>query len=174
MIQKSSDGAWQSKNSVKKGAVGESIVRGILESKGWTVYQPMTDGAHCFDMLSIRDKRTAIALDVKAKARFNKWPATGVDLKHFNEYMRFSQKHNMPFWIVFVDEQMLSIYGETLNELEKLRTVDGKNYPFNLSTQKAVIRVWPISAMRPIAKLDEVQARDLSEFNQRSYEFTPA
>ena len=50
--------------ALKKGAVGETIVRRILEQKGWVVYQPMTDGAHCFDMLSIKDKKSAIAIDV--------------------------------------------------------------------------------------------------------------
>jgi hypothetical protein len=60
--------------SLRKGALGESIIRSIMEDKGWVVYQPVTEGAHCFDIMAIRDKKTAIAVDVKAKARMNKFP----------------------------------------------------------------------------------------------------
>ena len=55
-IQKNSE--WEQKTSVKKGNVGERIVREYLEAKGLVCYQPVTERAHAFDMLAIREKKT--------------------------------------------------------------------------------------------------------------------
>lgn len=156
-----------------KGSVGEAIVRTYLEARGWVVYQPMTEGAHCFDMLSIKGKRNAIALDIKAKARLNKFPATGVNERHFQEYKAFSEKHSMPFWIVFVDEGMRKIYGNTLEELEKPKFEDGRNYPL-LPNWKVPTRLWPLSAMKLIADLNDEEVYRLSQHNQRNYSYQPS
>jgi hypothetical protein len=152
----------------EKGALGESVVRQILEASGWVVYQPMTDGPHQFDMLCIKNKRSAVAFDIKAKARMNKFPCTGVNQKHFEEYKRFSERHLMPFWIVFVDEGMRSIYGNTIEELEKPRLEGGISYPWTPNWGTA-LRLWPLSAMRTIAEISEEEAAALSALSQRSY-----
>lgn len=158
--------------AMKKGAVGESIIRQHLESKGWIVYQPITDGAHCFDMMSIKGKKMAIAIDVKAKARMNKWPATGINESHFLEYYQFSIKYSMPFWVIFVDEQQKTIYGNCISELEKPRIIDGIKYPFTLKTSFGkAIHIWPLSAMKHISDLDDTQALSLDMLSQRKYEF---
>ena len=154
--------------ALKKGGAGEAIIKQYLESKGWVVYQPTTGGAHCFDMMSIKDKKTAIALDVKAKARMNKYPATGVNLTHFNEYKNFSEKHSMPFWIIFVDEMQMSIYGNSLDELEKPITVDGVRYPMTMYSK---LRLWPLVNMKIIATITKEQAAQLKELNQRNYNY---
>lgn len=158
--------------ALKKGEIGEQIIKQYLEGNGWVVYQPTTDGAHCFDMLSIKDKKTAIALDVKAKARLNFLPATGIDQRHFEEYKLFSNKHLMPFWVVFVDEMQKSIYGQEIAELEKKRIVDGVEYPKLIS--KGRIRIWPLIAMKDIASLDDKQIEQLKEHNQRNYKYEVA
>lgn len=155
-----------------KGEIGEGIVRGYLEKAGWVVYQPMTQGAHCFDMMCIKDKRSSVAFDIKAKARMNAWAATGVNQRHFDEYKAFSDKHNMPFWIVFVDEGMAQVYGNTLDELEKPRTVDGNDYPMiKKFTGQPLIRLWPLFAMKVIQNLTADEAAALARLNQRSYAF---
>ena len=154
----------------KKGALGETVVRRILEENGWVVYQPMTNGPHQFDMMCIKNKRSAVAFDIKAKARMNKFPCTGVNQKHFDEYKRFSERHLMPFWIVFVDEGMRSIYGNTIEELEKPRIEGGISYPWT-PNWKAALRLWPLSAMRTIADISEKEAVELNGLSQRSYEY---
>lgn len=154
--------------ALQKGEIGEQIVRKHLESKGWVVYQPETPGAHCFDILALLNKRNAIALDVKAKSRMNKYPATGIDQRHFEEYKHFSDRHQMPFWVVFVDEMQKTVYGNTIDELEKPRTVEGINYPFVMQIKKPV-RIWPLEAMKPIASLDSDSANKLASFNQRNH-----
>lgn len=158
--------------ALKKGEIGEQIVRKILEEKGWIVYKPVTDGAHCFDMLTIKDKRRAIAIDVKAKSRRNKYPDTGINQKHFEEYLSFSQKHNMPFWLFFVDEMLGKIYGNHLAELEKPRVVDNRMYPYEWRTQSGEkIRLWPLEAMRDIAFIKDSEVKKLIDYSQRSYKY---
>lgn len=156
--------------ALAKGEIGEKIVQSLMERKGWVVYRPETEGAHHFDMLCIKDKRHAVAFDVKAKARMNKWPATGVNQRHFEEYQRFSEKHKMPFWIVFVDEFQREIYGNTISELERPRTIGSVDYPWVLPS-RTPIRLWPLAAMKSISPLDGAMARKLMELNQRGYEY---
>jgi hypothetical protein len=158
--------------ALKKGAIGEALIQSILEKRGWVVYKPITDGAHAFDMLSIRDKKAAVAIDVKTKPRLNKWNATGVNQSHFVEYQKFSQKHNMPFWIIFVDEGLRRIYGNDLEELEKPRRVDGFSFPAIMDWQPQV-RIWSLESMKIIGGIKEDLAEEISSFSQRNYDFTP-
>lgn len=164
MTQKSFDLA------LRKGHVGERLVRAFLEEAGWIVYQPITDGAHCFDMLCIKDKRKAIAFDVKAKARLNRYPATGINQRHFEEYAAFSEKHSMPFWVVFVDEGMRQVYGNTIANLEQPRVVDGFQYPA-IMPWDVPTRIWPLQAMRVICNLTAEHVGELAALSQRSYSY---
>lgn len=158
--------------SLAKGELGEEVVRELLESRGWVVYQPVTSGPHHFDMLCIKDKKRAIAFDVKAKARMNWLPCTGVNQKHFEEYQQFSERHRMPFWLVFVDEALRQIYGNTLDELEKPREVEGRSFPMLMETKSGVrLRLWPLVAMRQIASITDSHAAALTAHSQRSYEY---
>ena len=158
----------------KKGEIGETIVKALIEAKGYSVYQPTTQGAHQFDMLCIKDKKMAIALDVKTKARMNHYPATGVNEQHFMEYKAFSEKHNMPFYIVFVDEGDGRIYGNSLEELEKPQTIDGVSYPHIITNKWGKkIRIWPLCNMSEIATLDGDDAERLVKLSQRNHEYMP-
>lgn len=156
--------------ALRKGAIGEEIVRPYLEAKGYVVCRPVTEGAHAFDGLAIRNKKHCIAYDVKAKARMNKWPATGVNVSHFVTYWEFSQNHNMPFWLFFVDEMLGQIYGNEISKLEEHRHVDGVDYPFVLNTRSDQIRIWPLEAMVKISALSDEQKAALAACNQRTHE----
>ena len=156
--------------ALRKGAIGEEIVRPYLEAKGYVVCRPVTEGAHAFDGLAIRNKKHCIAYDVKAKARMNKWPATGVNVSHFLTYWEFSQNHNMPFWLFFVDEMLGQIYGNEISKLEEHRNIDGVDYPFVLSTRSDQIRIWPLEAMLTISNLSGEQKSALAACNQRTHE----
>jgi hypothetical protein len=157
-----------------KGKLGEDIVRGLLERKGWIVYCPFTGGAHAFDMLATYQKEKAIALDVKAKSRMNKYPATGINVRHYEQYKRFSEKHSMPFWIVFVDEQTNEIYGETLQNLDVECIVEGIKYPFVLTTKYGQdIRLWAIEKMHKFGSIPETASAELKKHNTRNYDYKP-
>lgn len=161
--------------AMEKGAAGEAIVRAMLEAKGWVVYQPQTKGPHQFDMLCIKDKNAAIAFDVKAKARMNWAACTGINQTHFDEYDRFSARHNMPFWVVFVDERLGRIYGNSLTELERPVVVDGISYPHKMQTKFGkLLRLWSLSSMKDIAPLDEAAAAHLAGLSQRNHDYRGA
>jgi hypothetical protein len=154
--------------ALEKGEYGEQIVRCILEEKGFIVYKPNTEGAHAFDILAIKDKSKCIAMDVKAKARRNKYADTGINLRHYNVYKRFADKHAMDFWLIFVDEMLGSIYGNTLEKLDEPKKVDGIKYPYNSNNS---IRYWPISSMIVIHQLNQKERADLACLSQRSYNY---
>lgn len=159
--------------ALKKGAIGERTVRAMLEDKGFVVYLPVTEGAHAFDIMAIKDKTKVIALDVKSKARRTKYNDTGIDQKHFDVYLSFSEKHNMDFWLVFVDEHEKRIYGNSIRELEKGCVVGGKKYPIierNARDGKQ-IRYWHISQMHHFQKINEAVSAQLMEYSQRNYSY---
>ena len=157
---------------LKKGEIGEGIVRSLLESKGWIVYCPFTKGAHAFDMIATLNKERAIALDVKAKARMNKYPATGINLDHYEQYKRFSIKHSMPFWLVFVDEQTNEIYGNTIEKLDEECIVSGQKYPMQIKSRfNKTIIFWPIEKMHKFGEIPKDKVKELCELNTRSYEY---
>lgn len=159
--------------ALEKGAVGERVCRLRLERQGWVVYQPITEGSHAFDMLAIQNKARAVAIDVKAKARLNKWRATGINQKHFETYQAFSQAHLMPFWLFFVDEHERKIYGNCLEALEQPVDIDGRTWPAVMTFAGVPTRVWHLDQMITISDLDEMTATELSTLSQRSYEFAP-
>ena len=77
---------WNDRIQVKKGNLGEEIVLKKLEEKGYIVYKSITEKDHAFDFLAVKDKKVFIIAEVKSKARFNKFEATGIDIKSFEEY----------------------------------------------------------------------------------------
>lgn len=162
----------------KKGEYAEKIVKEMLEAKGYVVYMPLTKGAHAFDIMAIKNKKTCIALDIKAKARLNKYPATGVDIRHYETYKEFSKKHGMPFWIVFVDEMEKRIYGNSIDLLD-VEYIDDvstpkKTYPVRrLTRQNQELILWHLNQMKHIANLPDNHAIALAEMNHRSYEYRP-
>lgn len=154
--------------ALKKGNIGEAIVKAHLERYGWCVFQPTSEGAHSFDMLCIKDKKKAIALDVKAKARMTHIHGTGIDQRHFVEYMEFSQKHCMPFYLAFVDESTGQIYGNSLHKLEEGYTEGQHYYPRMVGKQ----RIWNLHQMNFIANIPKEKIDELKKYSQRNYEYS--
>lgn len=156
--------------SLAKGEYGEQIVRRILEKQGFVIYKPQTEGAHAFDVLAIQNKTRCIALDVKAKARRNKYADTGINVRHYQTYKAFSEAHQMPFWVVFVDEMLGRIYGNTLANLDKPVTEAGISYPFEYA---GLIRYWPLASMIFMHTLTCDEKADLAALSQRSHAYNP-
>lgn len=158
--------------ALKKGAIGEGVVRAKMESKGYVVYTPATKGAHAFDLLAIKDKKKCIALDVKAKARRIYYDDTGIDERLYKVYKSFSVNHNMPFWIVFVDEFTKTIYGNCIDELDSPYKCTSKGIIYPLLSESRdgkVMRYWHLSKMLYIADITDDIANELKEYSQRSY-----
>lgn len=158
--------------SLLKGEIGERIMRPFFEQKGWCVYRAVTDCAHAFDGLAIHSQRDAIAYDVKAKSRMNHYPATGINQKNYETYLAFKDKHQMPFWLFFIDECLGQIYGNEIGVLDQPRVVEGRKYPFVMQPRNSQpIRIWPLTSMEVVACLTELERAALEACNQRKHAY---
>lgn len=153
--------SWEEKNQVKKGTIGENIIRKYLEKNGYKVYQPKTKGAHYFDMLATKNKQEVIALDVKTKARLNNYRATGIDAKHYKDYTRLINTTQLPFYIYFVDEMEGKVYKQLLNNLPE---------PFKLNKY---IVCWFLKDLIYLFDLTENEKNELKKYNSRNYLYNP-
>lgn len=155
---------WEDKNTVKKGNLGEQIIREYLERQGWIVYFPFSKGAHWFDMLATRGKEKVVAIDIKTKARFNKWAAQGINIKAYNEYLTFYEKNLVPFFIIFIDDKIGDVHCADIRKLKYAPA-------FNPTPQ---IIAWKLEDMKKLdIQLTPEQISQLSVYDQRSYEFSP-
>tara|TARA_R100001463_G_scaffold114585_1_gene169796 strand:+ start:1079 stop:1546 length:468 start_codon:yes stop_codon:yes gene_type:complete len=153
--------SWNNKITVKKGDIGEQIIKDYLERKGWVIYAPTTDKAHYFDMIATRNKKEIIGYDVKTKARLNKIAATGIDKQDYLDYMRFTRDYYFPFYLFFVDEKEGKVYYQLLKKLPE---------PFELTPE---IVCWYLKDLQYIFSLTEDQKTKLSKFDNRNYKYKP-
>jgi hypothetical protein len=162
---------WEKKPQVKKGNLGEQIVIAVLEQRGYVLYKAITEKAHAFDFLAVKDKRVFLIAEVKSKARFNKFEATGIDLAHFHDYKFVLDNHNIDVVLFFVDEHPKEerVYCQKLSILMQEKTVDGVKYP-NTDIAKGKI-IFSLSDMIPVYKLNREQLNELKKYSTRSYEY---
>ena len=156
------------------GMIGEIEVRRMLESQGYIVYQPQTEGSHQMDMLAIKDKQLTIAADVKTKTRRTHYEDTGVNQKHFELYQQFSRNHNAEFYIFFVDRVLGKIYGNRLSILERPCWHQGIKYPRVEAVKYGrdagvLIRYWPMCVMQDFGKVSKATAEMVRQYEQRNY-----
>lgn len=161
---------WANKPQVIKGTFAEEIVDNYLESRGYIVYSPKTEGAHAFDKLAIKGKEQVVIAECKAKARRNFYPDTGIDVRHYNEYKLIQNKHSIPVFIFFIDEMMAEVYGNSLNQLTKPKEIKGLKYPL----ERNGIIYFPLENMRHVCKLTEEQVRFLKGSSTRRYNYAEA
>lgn len=164
---------WQDKKQVKKGNLGERIVKEYLENKGWIVYGIETSGRHAFDKLCVKDKKSIIIAEIKTKARMNNYPATGFNEGDYLVYQNIYKKYRIEIFIFFVDEGLKQIYGNKLSILEqKYYDESGKVYPFKMRMYdgKFVI-LFPLQKMKIIKNLNNDEVKELKSLSQRNYDY---
>jgi hypothetical protein len=148
--------------ALQKGEIGENIIREYLESKGWIVYFPYTKNkAHAFDILATKNKEKIIALDVKTKARLNKWKATGINIKSYKQYLSFKKLMSIDFYIFFVDDKTGDVHKMLLNE--NLKAI----YP------TPYLIAWFLDDMEYLFNIGEENIKKISLLDQRNYLFNP-
>jgi hypothetical protein len=153
--------------ALMKGELAEAFVRKHFEHRGWVCYKHFTTNkAHGFDIMGTINKGTPIIFEVKAKARLNKFDATGVDKNAYNKYKKFVEESGMIFWLIFVDEYVGDVRGQ---EFKKL------GHPIELKSSITGLTycVWYRSTMKYFFDLTGEQMAQLSTFNQRNYDFDP-
>lgn len=158
---------WEDKPQVKKGDYGEMLVDKFLEKKGFICYFPKTKGAHWFDRLAIKDKKTVVVAESKTKARMNKYPATGFNYKNYLEYKRIYETHKIRVFVFFIDEWLKKIYGNFLPQLEVEKEIDGIKYPLRINN----VIVFPLKNMRNIADLSDKDCAYLKKHSTRNYDY---
>ncbi len=145
----------------KKGKIGEEIVKNMLKQKGWITYAP-EGGPHYFDILATKDKSSVIAIDVKTKARFNKWAAQGIDTRHYEQYMNFVKNTSVPFFLIFVDDKNGEIHAANIAHLKN-----------GFHPAKNII-AWPLSQMKKIGHIQDKNLIDkMGQFDTRKYKYNP-
>jgi len=162
---------WQDKMTVKKGNIGEAIVHSYLESLGYIVYKPITDGGHPFDRLAVKDREKIIIAEVKTKAHRNLYPDTGINVKHYNEYKAVSEKYGIRVFLFFVDEMNGKVYGNFLDELEKPQAVTHSGRKLYYPLRQKDIIYFPLKSMIVVGHLTEQQIKILREYSTRNYEY---
>lgn len=150
------------KKALKKGELGEKIITELLENKGWIVYTPFTkDKAHYFDILATYEKEKVIAIDVKTKARLNKWAAQGINVTHYNQYLHFMNTNKVPFYLIFIDDKCGDVH------LADLRNLKEPIYP-----NKKII-AWRLKDMKYVMNIGKDNISKLSQYDQRNYKYKP-
>lgn len=146
-----------------KGNIGEEIVTEFLQEKGWIVYRPYTKNkAHYFDMLCTFNKEKTIAIDVKTKARLNKWNAQGINKKAYLEYLNFVEKTKVNFYLIFVDDKSGEVH---LADITKL---NDPIYP------NENIIAWNLDKMQYLFTISKDDILRISKYDQRNYKFNPS
>lgn len=169
MMSKNSN--WHSRPEVIKGNLGESIVDRFLESKGFIVYHPKTDGAHGFDRIAVRNKQQMIIAECKSKASRKFFPDTGIDQRNYKEYKLISEKHKIPLFLFFIDEFQSRIYGNFLSVLSRPYIfIKGKKKIEYPKIEKNII-YFCLDTMRHIENLTSSQSEELKRYSTRSYDY---
>jgi hypothetical protein len=163
---------WGNRAQVRKGSLGEALVDAYLMTRGLVPYAPVVDGAHPFDRIcSLRDKSRLFIAEVKTKARRNKYPDTGINQRHYDEYSHIQERHQVDVWIFFVDELLGKIYGNSLSALSMPRSIphDGRFIDYPLKDRGIIY--FPLEAMKDVAPLTEENVARLKDLSSRNYEY---
>ena len=158
---------WDNKTEVKKGNIGEAIVRRLLEKWRWIVYAPETDGAHAFDRLCVRDKKEMMIVEIKTKARMTYYNGTGFNTSALQTYKDIQERHGLKVLILFVDEHTATVYGNYLDDIS-LPVKEGK-YKYPLEVGKTT--VFHLKNMRTVAKLQQEEIKAIKEYTRRNYSY---
>lgn len=159
----------------KKGTLGESIVIETLK-KLFPEYDILTqnikDKAHWVDLILMNKINNDIKyIEVKTKARLNKYPMTGIDYKHYQEYIRLNKK-GIDVIIFFVDDKLGDIHYLPVSkaiELEnqnKIKILDFKQRNINKKTI-----CWFLEDMKFITNISKDQIDKLTKLDERNHNF---
>lgn len=163
---------WHNKPEVRKGRLGEAIVRHYLESRGWIVYEPVTEAPHGFDKLAVREKKQMVIAEVKTKARMTQWAATGFDRCHLREYEHIQQKYGIDVFVFFVDEHLRKVYGQSLSRLLQPHDNADGHWPRYLTTREGrEIVLFALDAMTDIARLSDDNVDTLASLSRRQHPY---
>lgn len=148
--------------AVDKGDIGEEIIQEYLEKKGYTVYKHSTqDKPHWIDAFAAKGKEKLIAYDVKTKARFNKWPAQGINKSSHEEYKKLAKQFGVPFLLFFVDDKNGNVHAANLEKLSE--GFEPNDY----------LIAWELKEMNYLFNIGKERIEQISKLDQRNYDYKP-
>lgn len=165
---------FSERTQTKKGMVGEGVFDRFIRSQGNIPYRPTEDDlAHPFDRLVAgRDKKTIFIADAKAKAARERYPDTGIDMRHWLVYRLIWIHHRLDTLLGFVDEKAGRLYGSFLSDLETKRIVRVGSrtliYPLTQWGASGEIRYFPLCAMREMGRLTDEEVETLKRLSTRN------
>ena len=161
---------WNDRQTVKKGLIGEKIVRNYLFEKGYLIYSPDHVGemAHAVDFIGIKNKEKMIFAEVKTKPRMKKYCATGINERNAYEYLYLTQEYQIPLYLFFVDEFLGQIYFGEINSLMMPYESD-LVYP-NTSLANGLM-LFPIEKMTKLIDLSDNQILQLGSLSTGSFSY---
>jgi hypothetical protein len=165
---------WEDRPEVRKGNIGEKLVDEYLLRKGIVPYRPIACQAHPFDRLcASSDKKRIYVVEVKTKPRREFYPDTGIDFRHYNDYLNIAMHHTMDVFIYFVDEIEKSIYGgELISNLAKVRQIQYKGKTLTYPLAQRGIIYFPLVAMERVCDLPDAVCAELAKLRRTNYEAT--
>ena len=163
---------WHNFTAVKKGDIGEAIVRDYLTEQGFIIYQPYQDNiAHPFDFLIFSDNKSdATIIDVKTKELMIRRPETGFPINNYKEYISYQNKYNIPVMLLFVDYQRKEIYGNYLDTLNTDIIIDNIQYPYyDTDKYNKNFILFHYKQMEVFKILTDEQSNNIKELSFSSY-----
>lgn len=168
-IQKNS--SFENLITTKKGNLGERIIIDLLEKKNWICYQAITEKAHGFDIMASKNKSNLCIIEVKSKAKRTYYPDTGVDLRNYKKYVDVHLKYGIPFYIIFIDENMKKIYGNTIEKLSQKTSVIHNGKTLNYPLKQNGLIYFPMKNMVEICEITDECADQLKQLSSRKYNY---
>lgn len=163
---------FEAKPTTRKGKVGEGLVDAHLFGSGIVPYGPLLGRAHPFDRLcASQDKKDLFVVEVKSKARRNFYPDTGVDIRHYNDYMHIKEHYAIPVFIYFVDEMLKRVYGGEIGWLARPRTVIHNRKPLEYPLRQNGIIYFPLVNMTVLCPIEANAAEQLRALSTRKYDY---
>lgn len=151
---------WNDLTTVKKGNIGERIVKQALEKAGYIVYVPTTHGSHKIDFFAHRGtQKEVICCEVKTKPRMKHTHETGFDLIVYEHYKSIYEKYKIPVFVAFVDEFEECVYGNWLHKLKEPRQINH-------------VVVWPLCRMIKLFDLSPSQLAEIRQHTRSNYDYT--
>mgnify|MGYP000633671880 FL=1 len=112
-----------------------------------------------------------VIVEVKTKARMNKFYATGFDLRSYKYYKSIRDKYNIPLYCFFVDEQLGEVYGNKLNILEEnYKDNKGIIYPNTKIVNNIIL--FSLDKMKTIHTLTMQQKENIKKHSTRNYNYS--
>jgi len=157
--------------TTKKGNIGEALVDEMLREQGFVIYVPEGGQAHAFDRLAIKNKEILLIAEVKSKSLRKFYPDTGIDIRHYHEYLNIMNKHNLEVIMFFVDEEIGEIYGGKLKEISAVKSYahNGKDMVWPLE-QKGII-YFHRDSMKTFKKLSETDCEKLKQVTSKNINY---